>query len=1693
MNNYIMALFASGTTNFDYAGMGALKDAFSAVATETATSNGNITYTMEMTYPVNGYLADKLVEGNLIKAQVSKTPGDYMIFEINETLKSDDTTITVYCDAYANRILRMSFDNGGKFGSFGNVQQALNAARAQMTGIQSDFTLSSGIGTSLNMSGVTSKNTLPTTYQDFNAYLDAIMDKVQGNVRFGINSIQIVSDRGRDITDTVLRDDKNTNGISIKVDTSNIVNRIIPMLPVRDKSGNITQETKVGKIVTSSVAFKFINFYAGQVVSVDTQDLANSYFNRTNCDRPTTTATVQTSMLDEDLTDIRLFDRVQVYSSKIGYQAKLRVCERDFDILAGAVSEFKLGSSSVTVFNSQTSVINAVNSAVQSAQYAAITADGKNTAYYEGANPDNPKENDLWFHTVNGVSQIDQYINGNWVTIVSDSTGAEINKKVDQMGLEAKSAVDQAKAASDKADQIASKFDDTDKKADQALENSISAQSDAASAVAKAESTASGFGKLDQKADSALSAALNAQTNANTAVSQASSAAADSKDAKQIAGAVSQSYKTLTDGSTMTIAELENGLATKLTKTDLDGYATQTWTQNQIKVTADGINATMSSIKSTVDGQTTSINDLKADSSSFKSQFTTVNNTLGKQATDISTLQATSKELTSGFNTLTTDNATNKNDISQLRQTATELNSTMMTVQTQVQNSAVGTNLLLNTGDDNDASNPVKMLVGNFSVNGHFTRTPEYSQVLPDMNSSEMNYRFGDSSAAELHGLEPGKTYTLQGEAFINNGQLRFRSQRTTTGGWADYDGSISGVLAKNTEDFVKVSYTFTVPSGATAVFISWQIYNYDSTTIFRFRKMKLEKGSVATDFSVNPEDTATVSAFSKLSQTVDGMQLDISKKLEQKDLNGYATQTWTQNQIKLTSDSLSATLSSVKSTVDGHTTSINSLQADSSGFKAQFTTVNNTLGKQTTDISTLQSTTKSLSASFDSLKADNATNMHDISQLQLTSNSFSTTLESVQQKVEDGLISTNIFRSANDFSRSYWTDPLGYQFTTFQAESRYHDSLIHYQGQGKTPEPYSTIAQQTITDDAMSADTWYTLSFYARGAGDNNSIGKFAVYFYGNGSDQSMSSSDGVEVLGTSDTHCIITLTPYFRRYVITFHTPKDFSGGHSFWARNDPDLNDGSLYCDFWHPKLELGKVASDFSVNPADTATISALSSISQTVDSIQTTVRGKVDNSTYQSKMTQIDNAIVTKVTKGDVTNDNILPYSGYWSDTTGWTLFPWGASDKTLSLAHHNFYHNAVDATLFIQTAQNATAPVGSSKFTLIPNTTYTFSFWGFASSNVVGTNVYLLGRSYTSTKDYDFVHALFENLKMSPSGINKYTATFTTGPTETQAYIRLDNGGSNNGQSAGSYFAELKLEQGNIATPYTRVSSGEVQITSDNINLKVSKDGVVSAINISPESITIDGKRLHITAATYIDNAVIKDAMIANLSASKLTAGSINAANINVYNLNGANIVSNSITADKLQAGAMLIAMNSTLQTLKIGTDGLYTTNASGTSIGKIHANNLVQHPENWGLDMDLSSTGQYMAWGAQNEGDPTGGYVIKFGWTRSSAASDFGMPWGGFWFNDNVMLHKNLRFDGGGIDVAGAYQLMKFAWISMNGTKYPFFGSSDLKAGWLFGSNETYLVRGDGVINASKILGVLNGQKYKFIKELNSNGSVKY
>ncbi|MFT8408470.1 hypothetical protein [Liquorilactobacillus satsumensis] len=99
---------------------------------------------------------------------------------------------------------------------------------------------------------------------------------------------------------------------------------------------------------------------------------------------------------------------------------------------------------------------------------------------------------------------------------------------------------------------------------------------------------------------------------------------------------------------------------------------------------------------------------------------------------------------------------------------------------------------------------------------------------------------------------------------------------------------------------------------------------------------------------------------------------------------------------------------------------------------------------------------------------------------------------------------------------------------------------------------------------------------------------------------------------------------------------------------------------------------------------------------------------------------------------------------------------------------------------------------------------------------------------------------------------------------------------------------------------YSTAGTGSFSILNDNINLRVEKNGVINAVNISSEGIQIYGDKLHITATTYIDDAIIKSAMIDTLSADKITVGTLNGANVNVINLNAANITTGTLSGSNL-------------------------------------------------------------------------------------------------------------------------------------------------------------------------------------------------
>ena len=83
---------------------------------------------------------------------------------------------------------------------------------------------------------------------------------------------------------------------------------------------------------------------------------------------------------------------------------------------------------------------------------------------------------------------------------------------------------------------------------------------------------------------------------------------------------------------------------------------------------------------------------------------------------------------------------------------------------------------------------------------------------------------------------------------------------------------------------------------------------------------------------------------------------------------------------------------------------------------------------------------------------------------------------------------------------------------------------------------------------------------------------------------------------------------------------------------------------------------------------------------------------------------------------------------------------------------------------------------------------------------------------------------------------------------------------------------------------------------SDDINLRVKKGDVINQINVSTESILIDGKKIHITGDTVFDNGVIVQGMLAAkaVTADNLMIGSETGARlsvkknlIEVYDVNG--------------------------------------------------------------------------------------------------------------------------------------------------------------------------------------------------------------
>lgn len=330
---------------------------------------------------------------------------------------------------------------------------------------------------------------------------------------------------------------------------------------------------------------------------------------------------------------------------------------------------------------------------------------------------------------------------------------------------------------------------------------------------------------------------------------------------------------------------------------------------------------------------------------------------------------------------------------------------------------------------------------------------------------------------------------------------------------------------------------------------------------------------------------------------------------------------------------------------------------------------------------------------------------------------------------------------------------------------------------------------------------------------------------------------------------------------------------------------------------------------------TKALNSITTLTETANGLQTQVNSKAG----QSEVTQLADQYQAVV--GSITGSSLVQNSGYPVDTKHWTIG--GGAKSTFSITTHAFYHDAKD-NVFMLRNQGAQPTlecyVSSERFLVKPNTQYSLSFKGFASSDVPSMDVFFLGRKYSSTAStgYDKAILIVDKKVLSPSHVDTVQAVFNTGDCE-EGYLRFDNNGSTDGKDSGLFFTEVQVNAGTIAMPWSAPTLSQADITAsiDNIHLGVKNaDGSTSTFNMNGNTILMDTAQTIINGKTSILDASIDTAKIANaaINTAQIADGAINNAKIanaaindaKISNLNGNKIVAGSITANKINVNDLI-------------------------------------------------------------------------------------------------------------------------------------------------------------------------------------------
>lgn len=514
--------------------------------------------------------------------------------------------------------------------------------------------------------------------------------------------------------------------------------------------------------------------------------------------------------------DIGFRQRVRIVSFTSSYDVDGNLIEHQIDCNSLSMSKI----SYFTEDNWRKEIESGLENALKDINHALISADGKNLIFYGLFGENNEGEpkavnvGDMWYKPVGEETVFYIWDGKSWLELMSTVDNKIIKEELEQMEIE-------VQAAKDKADEVALSLVDVQKDADEAKAGAEQSKVDAGNAMVNAS-------KAMSEANRALS-----RTNEN---------------------------KTSISGLTVKMDEVNANLELKATKQDLsklDGtlknHQTQI-TQNTTDIKTRANQTEVNTLKGTVTKQQTEIaqnaTDIKRKAE--KTVVDTINNMVKNHQTLISQ------------NSEAVKIKADKSEVNNLERNVTKLQSTINLEAGKI------TNLTSNVNEN--STNIGKLTIESNKINSSVTELK--NQKIGGRNllkSSNVRLNTGNYNIVQLYLSEiplHGEEYTISLKGTLAKDKTSFGIYNS--GGMVSMtslthqDRGNDGIYRKT---FKWIGEHSSYPPSNTFISVYGMPSNVTSKSIVDW--IKLEKGTKSTDWTPAPEDMATQSQFTQLSDDI--------------------------------------------------------------------------------------------------------------------------------------------------------------------------------------------------------------------------------------------------------------------------------------------------------------------------------------------------------------------------------------------------------------------------------------------------------------------------------------------------------------------------------------------------------------------------------------------------------------------------------------------------------------------------------------------------------------------------------------------------------------------------------------------------------------------------------------------------------